>query len=346
VLTLNHRLCPTPRQNGKGTPRLGTSSTLGNIDGALTVGSSKRSNPKGALACDDLCLIVAACVVISSTLSAYDQERQRCEPLRIVHKRYLLLLCKYVEFILMTRNRWFVASFAVAVLFIAARPVQAAALTSAQISAIISLLRSFGADQSVVNTVSAELGGSSPSPSCITLSHDMTLGSTDATKGGEVSELQNYLIGQGDLPSGDNTGYYGFLTAKAVGRLQINLGLISSQTVPPYGIADAGTRQRLACGKISALVTPGATIDASSLHLTIPLVLMGTASGLNEVIITLYNYTPARAIVWEQVRAGAAVPVINGRWTYTVDVPDALSPGDKVVVTDRNGNQLAIGFFL
>src|SRR3989344_5830275 len=61
-------------------------------------------------------------------------------------------------------------SFAFFVLFAAAMPApaHAAALTESQISAILSLLSSFGADQATINNVNIALGGNStpttPSP--------------------------------------------------------------------------------------------------------------------------------------------------------------------------------------
>ena len=57
-------------------------------------------------------------------------------------------------------------SFAFFVLFAAAMPApaRAAALTESQISAILSLLSSFGADQSVINNVNVALGGTAPVP--------------------------------------------------------------------------------------------------------------------------------------------------------------------------------------
>ncbi|OGC83286.1 hypothetical protein A3D68_01085 [Candidatus Adlerbacteria bacterium RIFCSPHIGHO2_02_FULL_52_17] len=74
-----------------------------------------------------------------------------------------------------------------------ATPAHAASLTDAQISAIISLLQAFGADQSVINNVSVALGGtSSNSQSCSTFS-DLSYGNFDTDPGGRVSQLQAWL---------------------------------------------------------------------------------------------------------------------------------------------------------
>ncbi|HEY5383015.1 MAG TPA: hypothetical protein VIJ88_00465, partial [Candidatus Paceibacterota bacterium] len=69
---------------------------------------------------------------------------------------------------------------------------QAASLTSAQVQAIIGLLQSFGADQSVINNVSATLGGSSSSMSCSSFA-DISYGNFDNNPGGRVSQLQTWL---------------------------------------------------------------------------------------------------------------------------------------------------------
>ncbi|HEY5383034.1 MAG TPA: hypothetical protein VIJ88_00565, partial [Candidatus Paceibacterota bacterium] len=73
-----------------------------------------------------------------------------------------------------------------------AAPAQASSLTSTQISAIIGLLQSFGADQGTINNVSADLGGSSSSLSCSSFA-DLTYGSFDNNPGGRVSQLQTWL---------------------------------------------------------------------------------------------------------------------------------------------------------
>src|ERR1700722_5245354 len=111
--------------------------------------------------------------------------------------------------------------------FAIAPAAQASSLTSTQISAIISLLQSFGADSSTIASVNAALGGTTTTnASCLNLSNNLTLGSS----GGDVTSLQNYLINKGDLIGTSATGYYGYLTASAVGQLQISLGIVSSQS--------------------------------------------------------------------------------------------------------------------
>lgn len=80
--------------------------------------------------------------------------------------------------------------------------------------------------------------------SCVDLSQNLTLGSN----GSDVTSLQNYLIGKGYLDAQYNTGYYGFLTAQAVGKLQIDLGIVSSANNTAYGLMGPRTRAAVSCG--------------------------------------------------------------------------------------------------
>ena len=71
---------------------------------------------------------------------------------------------------------------------------QASALSQNQVNAIIGLLQSFGADQSVINNVQSALGGgsSTDSLSCSSFS-DVSYGQFDNSPGGRVSQLQTWL---------------------------------------------------------------------------------------------------------------------------------------------------------
>ena len=128
--------------------------------------------------------------------------------------------------------------------FATAPAAQAASLSSTQVEAILSLLQSFGADQSVINNVSVALGGSpATNQTCVDLSSNLTLGST----GSDVTNLQNYLTNKSYF-SGAATGYYGYVTAGAVGQLQLSLGVVSSQNDTAYGIMGPRTRAAVGCG--------------------------------------------------------------------------------------------------
>src|SRR3989344_1313952 len=103
----------------------------------------------------------------------------------------------------------------------------AASLTEAQIQSIISLLQSFGADQTTVNNVNSSLrgqatSGTTPSAGACSFTNDLTMGS----KGDDVTCLQNYLTGTGHFSfSGGATGYFGSVTQSAVSAWQAANGV-------------------------------------------------------------------------------------------------------------------------
>ena len=95
---------------------------------------------------------------------------------------------------------------------------QASSLNATQVSAIVGLLQAFGADQSIIANVQANLLGQSTVASTMSCASFSTLkrGDTDATSGGAVTQLQRYV---GISPT---TGYYGALTQIAYGNKCIN----------------------------------------------------------------------------------------------------------------------------
>lgn len=150
----------------------------------------------------------------------------------------------------MSKSNYLAAALGACMLFSAALPAQALTLapglTESQINAIISLLQSFGAEPSVIANVKAALGGqtTTPTTSCININRNLTLGTT----GSDVTDLQNYLIAKGYLAAGYNTGYYGYMTVQAVGKLQLSLGLVTSANDPAYGLVGPLTRGKIGCG--------------------------------------------------------------------------------------------------
>lgn len=153
-----------------------------------------------------------------------------------------------------------------------ALPASASSLTAAQISAIIGLLQSFGADQSVIANVYVTLGAQIPPPTggysptnCPSLFRNLTVG----LQGDDVTSLQDYLMTLGDLASGNNTGYFGSLTQQAVMQWQTAHGISAVGAVGPQ------TRAAMGCNQSGTSVaptqtsgTPTATIDQSSLNST------------------------------------------------------------------------------
>jgi peptidoglycan hydrolase-like protein with peptidoglycan-binding domain len=137
-----------------------------------------------------------------------------------------------------------------------ATPVQAAGLTETQITAVVNLVASFGADAATVKNVEASLRGQSTAATdstlnpghegtnCVTLTHTLSLGSTDAATNGEVSKLQHLLRTAGVLSAQVN-GYFGPATSGAVQTWQIAHDI----SITTRGVAVVGpkTRAAMAC---------------------------------------------------------------------------------------------------
>ena len=87
----------------------------------------------------------------------------------------------------------------------------------------------------------------------------LTLGSKDTPAYSDVSRLQKYLIQKGYLSADSATGYYGFMTAQAVGKLQIALGIVSSESDPAYGFMGPKTRAAIGCAGSTNMTTTNPT---------------------------------------------------------------------------------------
>ncbi len=158
-------------------------------------------------------------------------------------------------------------AFLCAVFLFAGTPsAMAASFTPAQVSAITSLLQSFGVDAGTVLTVQNILenqattssSGQPPadqntaaensqgaSGTCQTLSNGLHLGSTDSKTGGEVSRLQSFLgRNRSVYPEDLVTGYFGSSTEAAVQRWQMAHGIVSSGSEDSTGFGYVGPRTR------------------------------------------------------------------------------------------------------
>ncbi|MGH7175715.1 MAG: peptidoglycan-binding domain-containing protein, partial [Minisyncoccia bacterium] len=136
----------------------------------------------------------------------------------------------------------------------------AAALTSSQVSAIISLLQSFGADSSTIANVQASLTGGTVttggtmSASC-SFTHALTIGSS----GAQVTCLQNALIAAGySIPAGA-TGYFGAQTQAAVAAWQKAVGVS-----PAVGYFGAISQAHWNLGGSSGSTGTGGTVTVGS----------------------------------------------------------------------------------
>ena len=148
----------------------------------------------------------------------------------------------------MNKFKYLFPLLGVVTFFSVALPAQASSFTSAQVSAIVSLLQSFEADQTMVASVQTALirPTSTTPPSlaaCVDISRNLTLGIT----GNDVINLQKFLLDQGYFNYTGSMGYYGPITASAVGKLQAALGLLTTANSPGYGTTGPLTRAANAC---------------------------------------------------------------------------------------------------
>ena len=147
-------------------------------------------------------------------------------------------------------------------------PVVVSASTLSDLLAQISALRA---------QIAAIQGQSDANTSCVDLERTLTLNMS----GSDVTDLQNYLIQKGYLAFGSNTGYFGFLTATAVGKMQVSLGLVSGESDDAYGFVGARTRAAIACTD-STVPTPAPTTPTTAAAPTITLSASPTTINQNE----------------------------------------------------------------
>ncbi|KKT57055.1 MAG: hypothetical protein UW49_C0008G0017 [Candidatus Giovannonibacteria bacterium GW2011_GWB1_44_23] len=143
----------------------------------------------------------------------------------------------------------------ISVIFTAMPQAASAALTESQIQAILSLLQSFGADQTVVGNVNSSLrglpttgGGGGTAAFCPNFTYNLYLGLNDSDTEGQVSKLQKFLAqDQTVYPEGTITGFYGPLTEQAVKRWQAKNSVVSSGSpdTTGYGVVGSRTRERV-----------------------------------------------------------------------------------------------------
>ena len=74
------------------------------------------------------------------------------------------------------------------------------------------------------------------------LARDLSLGS----RGDDVRDLQRFLISHGDLPAGNDTGYFGPLTQQAVQAFQRTQNIVTSGTSATTGFGAVGPKTRVA----------------------------------------------------------------------------------------------------
>jgi|GEM_PF-6381147 len=147
-----------------------------------------------------------------------------------------------------------VVGFAAATFFISPSVTQAATLAELEAQVV---------------ELTAQLAVLQDSTSCVGLSNNLSVGSTDATTNGDVSRLQAFL-------GGEVTGYFGVATEALVQKWQKENDIVSSGTADTTGYGAVGPRARGAMNK--KCLVPVATLESTSKPTTTSTTASTTAS--------------------------------------------------------------------
>ena len=225
----------------------------------------------------------------------------------------------------------------------AAAPAQAAALSQSQISAIVSLLQSFGADATTVANVTASLNGQATTGTgtgtgtggtCPALSRSLQQGST----GADVKALQVFLNGtaatqvavSGAGSPGLETTFFGPATKASVEKFQTLNGVSS------IGIVGPQTRAAIAavCGKGTSTGTGGGTTTTGP-----GLTVSAAAQPANSLAVQSASRVPFTTFTLTN-NSSAAVTVNSVTVQRTGFANDAVFSG--IVLLDQTGAQIGV----
>ncbi|MEX0934132.1 MAG: hypothetical protein WD003_02685 [Candidatus Paceibacterota bacterium] len=246
--------------------------------------------------------------------------------------------------------------FLVAVMMLGGVGVAHAALTESQISSILSLLSSFGADQSVVDNVDASLRGTAPSGTTtggsgaavcpFAWSRSLTTGDT----GDDVMALQKFLNASSDTrvaasgvgSAGNETNYFGSLTAAAVAKFQ---NTHSSEVLAPLGL-NAGTGYFGASSRAKAnelCVAGGTTTPDPGTGTTVPAGTGLSVSSATQPVSTLAPDSASRVPFTNfTVTAGSDGPVTINTVTVERQGLGANAVFSGITLVDETGVQYGL----
>ncbi|MEK7553907.1 MAG: peptidoglycan-binding protein [Patescibacteria group bacterium] len=212
----------------------------------------------------------------------------------------------------------------------------AAGLTNSQVQAILSLLSSFGAEQSVINNVQASLTGSTSSSSstafCYNFNTDLTFGST----GPDISSLNQALSldSQGEL---GRNNVFTENTAAAVVQFQAKYGIRQTGYVGPvtrarlnalYGCSNQTTSQTTPT--ISNIIAPAG--ESGAIYAGEKAFIYGT--NLNNVLVNIGGRSIG-TVAYGGTSLDFMVPSSLSAGTYNVSVANMLSGQNSNVYVVR-----------
>lgn len=181
---------------------------------------------------------------------------------------------------------------------------QAAALTSSQVSAIVSLLQSFGADATTIANVQTSLTGGTPSgtttggtTTATTSSCNFTKDLTVGSKGADVTCLQNALNAAGYM-STSATGNFGPLTKagviawQKVAKISPAAGYFGAKSRAAFNLGGGSTTGGTTGGTTTGGTTGGTTVTGNGLKVILsPTSPNGTVLVAGQGIGDLADYT-------------------------------------------------------
>ena len=199
---------------------------------------------------------------------------------------------------------------------VGAHTAKASGLTSTQISAIIGLLQSFGADQSVINNVQTALTGTPTTPPtttawCHTFNTNLMVGSS----GDDVAALQYILQQQGLLSNlyvfaNSSVSFFSEQVAAAVVKFQAK-----------YGINQTGYVGPLTRAKLNSLYGCGnSSLSVKDISISVDRPTINSGNSVNLTLISPSNTT----------NATINVQCLNGIFARSV----RMSPINRCGITD------------
>jgi len=219
-------------------------------------------------------------------------------------------------------------------------PVSAAALTQAQIDAIIGLLQSFGADQSTISNVQTSLTGGTPTGGGAVGSYVFNVNLTMGSTGADVMNLQKVLnsdvstqvAASGVGSAGNESSYFGGLTKAAVIKFQNKYGI-----TPAVGYVGPITRAKLnSMGGVVVVVPP----------VTPPPVSVGTGLTVTAAQQPMAQLAPLNAarVPFTKVTftAGSDGDVKVNSLVVERGGPSADADISSIVLLDESGNQVGL----
>ena len=234
-------------------------------------------------------------------------------------------------------------------------PAQAASLTSSQIQSILSLLQSFGADQSTVNNVEVALNGGTPAPGqfCYNFSNNMSIG----TNGSGVTALQTAL--QNDGESVTVNGTFDDQTASAVTGFQEKYAsAILTPNGLQYGTGYAGPSTRAKLNTLFGCSNPPTPSPLTITTTSLPSGIVGTpynsdsidGSGGSSSYVWSVTSLPAGLTLGE-AGCGAIIPSASpdskcGAPSYIYGTPTTAGTYPVTVTLTSGSQTVSQNFYL